>query len=91
MSRRVSVELPEETIALLDRAAPKGDRGKVIDQALLLREAFRRYLQEQPSTEDLHAQIKEGALANADRDQRTAEEWFPLDEEAWQVSQRQRR
>jgi hypothetical protein len=33
---------------------------------------------------NLGRRLKEGALANAQRDLEIAQEWFPLEEEAWQ-------
>jgi len=36
------------------------------------------------STLNLRERLKQGYIANAQRDLEIAEEWFPLDEEAWQ-------
>ncbi|MEX2264298.1 MAG: hypothetical protein WD696_20255 [Bryobacteraceae bacterium] len=33
---------------------------------------------------NLAERLKQGAVANAQRDLAIAQEWFPLDEEAWQ-------
>ena len=38
--------------------------------------------------EDLKQQLKAGAIQRAERDRALAEEWFPVDEEAWHASQR---
>jgi hypothetical protein len=35
----------------------------------------------------LKQELKEGAIRNAARDLQMAEEWFPLEEEAWQKHQ----
>ena len=46
--------------------------------------------QGQPSTlsqQSLRERLKQEALANAERDLQMAAEWFPLEEEAWQLSQ----
>ncbi len=40
MHRRINITLPEETIRSLDRVAKKGDRSRLID------EAVRRYIRE---------------------------------------------
>jgi CopG family transcriptional regulator/antitoxin EndoAI len=59
MSIRINVNLPEETVRVLDRVAPEGNRSR----------------------------LKAGALANACRDMAITEDWFPLEEEAWQRQQ----
>ena len=35
MSKRISILLPEETLALLDRVAPKGNRSRFVSEAVL--------------------------------------------------------
>lgn len=75
MRKRVNVSLPEETIRLMDRVAEKGDRSRLID------EAVRHYVRDR-SRENLRKRLKEGAEQRAERDQRLAEEWFALDAEA---------
>ena len=76
MNKRINITLPEETIRLLDRAAKKGNRSKLINKAV-------RHYAEHIGRENLRKQLKEGAQARADRDLRLTEEWFALDEEAW--------
>jgi len=76
MHERINITLPEETIRLLDRAAPKGNRSRLID------EAIRHFIQSQ-SRKNLREQLKEGAIARRQHDLELAEEWFPLEEEAW--------
>lgn len=41
--------------------------------------------------ETLRKRLKEGALANAKESLAMAEEWFPLEEEAWQIATKERR
>ena len=77
MNQRVNITLPEETLSLIDRVAEKGDRSRFIDLAI-------RYYIEAMGKARLKKQIKEGAIARAERDLRLAEEWFALEEEAWQ-------
>jgi CopG family transcriptional regulator / antitoxin EndoAI len=74
--QRINVSLPEETLRLLDRVAGKGDRSRFID------EAVRYYIDEQGRRE-LKKRLKEGAIRRAARDLQLSEEWFPLEEEAW--------
>ena len=77
MSVRINVILPDETVRVLDRVAPKGNRSRVISEAVL------HYVSSRGRS-NLAEQLKAGALANAKRDMAIAEEWFPLEEEEWQ-------
>jgi CopG family transcriptional regulator/antitoxin EndoAI len=77
MSVRINVILPEETVRVLDRIAPRGSRSRVISDAVM------HYVSSRGRS-NLAEQLKAGALANAKRDIAIAEEWFPLEEEAWQ-------
>jgi CopG family transcriptional regulator/antitoxin EndoAI len=77
MHRRINITLPEATIRVVDRVARKGDRSRLIDRAV------RDYVARQGRAQ-LRKQLKEGAVAQADLDLALAQEWFPLEEEAWQ-------
>ena len=77
VSVRINVILPEETVRLLDRVAPKRNRSRLISEAVM------HYVSSRGKSK-LAEQLKAGALANAKRDLAIAEEWFPLEEEAWQ-------
>lgn len=77
MSKRINVVLPDSTVAVLNRVAPKGNRSRLISQAVL------HYVKTQ-SVQNLRERLKQGYLANAERDLQIAQEWFPLEEEAWQ-------
>jgi CopG family transcriptional regulator/antitoxin EndoAI len=83
MSVRINVILPEETVRVLDRVAPKGNRSRLISDAVM------HYVSSRGRS-NLAEQLKAGALANAKRDMAIAEEWFPLEEEAWQRQQKAR-
>src|SRR5229473_83098 len=72
--QRINITLPEDTLRLLDRVAPKGDRSRVIDAAV-------RHFVETRGKANLRKQIEEGARRRADRDLLLAEEWFGIDEE----------
>ena len=76
MRRRINVILPDETIRLLDRAAGRGDRSRLIDQAV------QRYIRGK-NLARLRKLLREGAAKRAERDRGLAAEWFTLDEEAW--------
>ena len=76
MNRRINISLPEETLRLLDRVADKGDRSRLIDEAV-------RYYIDDKGRRELKKRLKEGAIRRAPRDLQLTEEWFPLEEEAW--------
>jgi CopG family transcriptional regulator/antitoxin EndoAI len=71
MHCRIIVTLPEETVKLIDRVCEKGDRSRLIN------EAVKRYMQEMGRAK-LRELLKEGAHQRAERDRRLAEEWFLL-------------
>ena len=71
--------LPEKTLAVLGRVASKGDRSRFVSEAVL-------HYVETRGKESLREQLKAGYLADAEENPRTAVEWFPLEEEAWQKS-----
>jgi CopG family transcriptional regulator/antitoxin EndoAI len=83
MSKRINIILPDKTVAVLDRIAPKGARSRFIDRAV-------RHFVETQSRQSLREQLKSGYRANAERDLAIAAEWFPLEEEAWQGAQASR-
>jgi len=79
MSKRLNIILPEKTLAVLDRVAPKGKRSGFISRAVL------HYVGTQ-GRRSLRHQLKAGYLANAEESLKIAEEWFPVEEEAWPIS-----
>ena len=84
MNKRINVILPTATVSVLDRVAAKGNRSALIDRAI------RHYVETQ-GRQNLRERLKQEALVNAERDLQMAAEWFPLEEEAWQVAQSRRR
>lgn len=76
MHRRINITLPEETVKLMDRVSRKGDRSRLIN------EAVRRYVRE-VGRANIREQLKAGYLHGAERDRHLVEEWFSIDEEAW--------
>jgi CopG family transcriptional regulator/antitoxin EndoAI len=83
MTKRINVILPEETIKVLNRVASKGNRSRLIDQAVLF------YLKAK-SRENLRQRLKEGYMASAQENLKLAQEWFPVEEEAWQKAKRKK-
>ena len=77
MHRRINITLPEKTLNLMDRVSKKGDRSRFID------EAIKRYIREVGRAK-IREQLKAAYLEGAERDRELAEEWFFLEEEAWQ-------
>lgn len=77
MHRRLNITLPEDTIRLIDTVAEKGDRSRFINEAV-------QYYIKQKALNNLREQLKEGAIQNAERDLKLAEEWYDLEEETWQ-------
>ena len=81
MHRRINVTLPEETVELLEEACERGERSRLIDQALRL------YLDEQRRAQ-LRLELAEGYRRNRKLNRELAEEWRPLEEEAWRSHRR---
>ena len=77
MHRRINITLPEETVSVINRLAPKGDRSHLIAEAV-------RYYIEHVGRAKLRKRLKEGALRRAGRDHAIANEWLVVDEEIWQ-------
>ena len=69
-------------MAVLDRVAPRGNRSRFIDRAVLR-------LVKTEGMANLNEQLKAGALANAKLNLELAEEWFPVEQEAWQRLERE--
>jgi CopG family transcriptional regulator/antitoxin EndoAI len=84
MSKRINIVLPERTLAVLDRVAPRGNRSRFVSEAVL-------YYVEAQGKQSLREKLIAGYLANADENLKIAAEWFPLEEEAWQKSRAGRR
>lgn len=72
MNKRLNITLPERTVRLMDRVVPKGQRSRLIDQAVT------RYVEEEGRA-NLRELLRESAKARAERDLQLAEEWFALD------------
>lgn len=77
MSKRFNIILPDATAAVLDRVAPRGNRSRFIDRAVL------QFVKPR-GTANLRERLKAGALANAALNLEIAQEWFPVEQEAWQ-------
>ena len=60
MHRRINITLPEATVRLIDRVAPKGDRSR------LIAEAVSHYV-ESIGRVQLRKRLKEGAIRRTER------------------------
>ena len=76
MHKRVNVTLPEETLQLIDRSANHGNRSRFIDMAI-------KYFVREHGRTQLRRLLEEGAEQRAARDLAIAEEWFPVEKDAW--------
>ncbi|MBI3335625.1 MAG: hypothetical protein HY001_03960 [Candidatus Portnoybacteria bacterium] len=81
MRQRINITLPQTTLQLLDRVAPRGKRSYFVDEAVkeLVKERSRKYLK---------TKLKEGAIKRAQRDLHLAQEWFIIDDQVWQKGRR---
>jgi CopG family transcriptional regulator / antitoxin EndoAI len=77
MNKRLNITLPEQTVRLMDRVAGKGRRSSLIDRAV------RRYVKDETRA-NLRKHLAESYRANASFDLQLAEEWFPMEQEAWE-------
>jgi hypothetical protein len=83
MSKRVNVILPDATLAVLHRVAPRGRRSSFISAAVL------HYVRTR-GKQRLREQLRREALASAARDLELAQEWFPLEERACRTAERKK-
>ncbi len=71
----MNITLPQKTLQLINRVAPKGDRSRFVDEAV-------HFYVKEAGRENLRALLREGASKRAERDLGLVEEWFPL-EKVW--------
>ena len=83
MSKRINIILPDTTVAVLGRVTTRGNRSRFIDRAV-------RQLVQAEGKANLRARLKQEAVENAERDLAMAAEWFPLEEEAAQLTKSSR-
>ena len=81
MYKRINITLPESSVRLMESVAGKGDRSRLVDEAL------KQYLRRAPR-KSLKKKINEGSVRRFERDRALAEEWFLLDDEVWPKVQR---
>lgn len=74
--KRINVTLPGETLQLLDRITERGERSRLINEAV-------HFYAKEIGKSRLRRQLTEGAIKHAKRDMLLAEEWFNIEEESW--------
>ncbi|HNR80908.1 MAG TPA: hypothetical protein PKK37_00550 [Candidatus Pacearchaeota archaeon] len=74
--KRIDITLPPETLVLLEKISRKGDRSRLIDEAI-------RFYVKEKNRAKLRKDLKEGAIKNAKLNLSIAEEWSSLENEAW--------
>lgn len=72
--QRVNITLPKGTLRLIDRVVEKGNRSRLINEAV-------HFYIERLGHSNLKRQLKEGAIRHAQRDLSLSKEWFALEEE----------
>ena len=75
--KRINITLPESTVEMIESVAGRGNRSSLIDDAV------RQYVKNLKQT-TLKQQLKEGAIARAERNLKMAQEWSHLEDEVWQ-------
>ena len=74
VSKRVNIILPESTMEVLERVAPRGGRSQFISKAVM-------YYVHARGKQSLRERLKAGYQARAGESLKIAAEWFPLEEE----------
>ena len=73
--QRINITLPTPTVRLLNQLARKGDRSRLIDEAV-------HFFVQAQGRDNLRKMLRQGAIKRAKRDLALAEEWFRLDDES---------
>ena len=84
MSKRINIILPDATVEVLNKVAVNGERSRLISEAVL-------YYVKDRGHQVLRERLKEAYQAGAERDLKIAQEWFPVEEEEWQKTQKAKR
>ena len=78
---RINVTLPQETLYLLDKVSEKGDRSRLVNNAV-------RFYINEISKINIKKNLREGAMKRKKRDLSLAEDWFHVESETWQNNQK---
>lgn len=81
MHRQINIALPEETMQLIEQTMPQ------IELECLIDDAVKNYIAQYART-SLRDELKEGAIRRQERDVNLAKDWFYLEEEICQKTDR---
>ncbi|MBI2454347.1 MAG: hypothetical protein HYV54_02145 [Parcubacteria group bacterium] len=76
LAQRINITVPPRTLELLDKVAPKGNRSRIIDEAI-------RFYFKENNRSKLKKLIRAGASRRSQPNLKLAQEWFLLEEEIW--------
>ncbi|NEQ39179.1 MAG: hypothetical protein F6K40_24175 [Okeania sp. SIO3I5] len=77
MDRKLNITIPEATMQLIEETMPQENLEQLINKAL-------NFYIKQNLSENLKEELRIGAIKRAERDLQLAEEWYELEEEAWE-------
>ena len=77
MDRKLNITIPEATMQLIEEKMPQENLEQLINKAL-------NFYIKQNLSENLKEELRIGAIKRAERDLQLAEEWYELEEEAWE-------
>ncbi|NEP81131.1 MAG: hypothetical protein F6K39_25020 [Okeania sp. SIO3B3] len=77
MERKLNITIPEATMQLIEETMPQENLEQLINKAL-------NFYIKQNLSENLKEELRIGAIKRAERDLQLAEEWYELEEEAWE-------
>ena len=82
MRQQLQITLPEDTVTLINQWVKNSDFPEQ-ERDHLINEAIKWYLTHKQKN-SLREQLQQGAIRRAKRDLNLAQEWFNLENEAWQ-------
>ena len=77
MDRKLNITISEATMQLIEETMPQENLEQLINKAL-------NFYIKQNLSENLKEELRIGAIKRAERDLQLAEEWYELEEEAWE-------
>ncbi|NER06423.1 MAG: hypothetical protein F6K17_29510 [Okeania sp. SIO3C4] len=77
MDRKLNITIPEATMQLIEETMPQENLEQLINKAL-------NFYIKQNLSENLKEELRIGGIKRAERDLQLAEEWYELEEEAWE-------
>lgn len=78
---RINVTLPKETVCLLNKVSEKGERSRLINNAV-------RFYVNEIGKVNIGKKLREGAIKRKERDLALTEDWFCVENEVWQKNRK---